>query len=210
MGIKVPFYGADGSSKGEIDVDISALGERVNLHLIRQAVHLVETNMRLGTAKTKNRVEVEGSGRKRHRQKGTGRARVGDGKAPSRRGGGVAFGPTLRDFSLKMNRNARRNATRSALLAKFIDGEVAVIESFASEDGRTKAVAGLLGKLELPMPMLVGIPGDDKKLHLATRNIPRLLLTVTRNFNAYDLVRHRQILLTKEALDGLLSEEKTS
>jgi large subunit ribosomal protein L4 len=114
--------------------------KHLHLPLRRDILHLAVVyegdKTRQGTASTKTRYEVHGSGRKISPQKGTGKARRGDRQSPLMKGGGKTFGPKPRDFSTKLNRKVYDLAWRTALSYRYRRGELIV-----TEDG-----------LELPLP----------------------------------------------------------
>ena len=104
---------------------------------------------RAGTASTKTRKDVRGSGAKPWRQKGTGRARAGTRKSPVWRGGGVAFGPKPRDYSFKLNRKVKKQAVSMALSARFQEGNLVVLDDFTLEQIKTKDFVNVMNTLDL-------------------------------------------------------------
>src|SRR5688572_23318721 len=129
--MNVPVYNMQGAEVGSFAIDEQALGGRINPALIKQAYVCYHANLRQGSAKTKNRREVEGSTRKLYRQKGTGNARHGDKKANLFRGGGHGHSKkrTREDYRLDLPKKMRRKANRNALLAKLVDNEVRIIDT---------------------------------------------------------------------------------
>ena len=102
------------------------------------------------------------TGAKAWRQKGTGRARVGALSVPHRRGGGAAFGPKPRGYTVKVNRKARRKALRAALSVHADRDSVAVLDVAAFSEPSTKKAAEALAKWGARTPTLVGVSGDDE------------------------------------------------
>ncbi|MBI4576080.1 MAG: 50S ribosomal protein L4 [Planctomycetes bacterium] len=196
------------SSEGtEVDVirfPDEVLGATVRRRLLRDAVVMYEANQRRGTHDTLNRDEVAGTGAKMYRQKGTGRARHRDRVVNLWRGGYVAHGPHPRDYRQAFPRKARQTAIRSALLAKFRSGEVAVIDGLALEAPRTKAVASMLKALGLQGTVLFATEARDENLIKSARNIPGLTLSDVDSLDAWHVLRHRWLLLTRGAVDRLL------
>ncbi|MBN1420734.1 MAG: 50S ribosomal protein L4 [Planctomycetes bacterium] len=204
---ELPVRSADGKPAGTIEVSSESLGGEICIESIRRAVHMYGVNRRVGSACTKTRAEVAGSNRKLWRQKGTGRARVGSGKSPHWRKGGACFGPKPRDYSQRLNRLVRRKAFSSAVLAKVADGEVVVVESLEFPSPKTRRLAALLLELGIRGTCLVGIEKVDPNLYLSARNLRGVRVLPVSDWNAYEVLRHGTLLLTRKALEGLLKEE---
>src|SRR3954464_175547 len=147
----VPVYNIKRAKVGSMSSAEQALGGEVNPALIKQAYVRYHANTRQGSARTKNRRQVEGSTRKLYKQKGTGNARHGDKKANLFKGGGHAHSKkrTREDYRLDMPKKMRRKANRNALLAKLVDGEVRIIDSIAFSEPRTKAFQEFLLGLKI-------------------------------------------------------------
>src|SRR5690349_22457775 len=133
-----------GEKVGTIDVDPAEFGGKVNRQLLHDVVLMHLANQRAGTHSTLRRGEVTGSTKKLFRQKGTGNARVGPRRTNKRRGGGTAKGPKPRDYEYHLPKKAVRAATRQAILSKFQDGEVVVIDDLKVGAIKTKEVASVL------------------------------------------------------------------
>jgi large subunit ribosomal protein L4 len=203
--LQVPLRGAEGEDKGSLSVTASLLDRRIRYPLLKEAIVMYEANKRVGTHETKTRGQLAGSNKKPWRQKGTGRARAGSRKSPLWRGGGTVFGPHPRDYSYAINRKQRRAAVRSALLAKFRDGQVVVLEGLAAEGPKTKPVARTLRALGVRGSCLIGTSKVDRNLVLAVRNIPDVMIAPLSEFNARDVLRVRSVVLLREAFDSLVS-----
>src|SRR6266480_4357419 len=132
-----------GDTVGTVDVDPADFGGEVNRQLLHDVVVMHLANQRAGTHSTLRRGEVAGSTKKLFRQKGTGNARVGTRRTNKRRGGGTAKGPKPRDYEFHMPRKAVRASTRMALLSKFQDNEVVVIDDLTLPEVKTKQMAGV-------------------------------------------------------------------
>ena len=172
-----------------------------------QAVHDVITalraNRRSGTANTKTRAEVKGSGKKPWRQKGTGRARAGRVTSPIWRGGGVVFGPRPRSYAKVVNKRTRQLAFGKALSARIQAGDVVTSDSFAVADGKTKTFVSQLGALGMPPKTLVISAGFDEKTYLAARNVQQALLMTAAEVNTEHLLYYDKIIVTSDALPAL-------
>ena len=158
---------------------------------------------RTGTAKTKNRAEVSGTGKKPWRQKGTGRARTGSLRTNIFRGGGVTHGPRPRDFSKKVNAKTRQLALRKALSERMKDGEVVLVDSLELESHKTKELRNHILSLKpenAETVLLVNAKPNDN-LALAARNLPLLNLVQADTLNTYQVLWPDVVILSKEALE---------
>lgn len=208
---ELPLYDRTGKNAGTITVDEKIFGDKVKKRLLHQVVIIHEANQRQGTASTKTRGEVEGSTRKPWPQKHTGMARAGTIRSPIWRHGGIVFGPRPRDYRLTLTDSMRKAALNSALLGKILDKAVGVIEGIEVKPPKlTRQVAALLKTIGYDRSTLIGIEAPSREAHLATRNLPRVKLVPVREFNAYDILKHRNVLLTKGALEALVAARKTS
>jgi large subunit ribosomal protein L4 len=204
--LQVPVRGIAGDDRGQVSVPAARLDERVRYRLLKEAVVMYAANRRAGTHETKTRSEVSGSTKKLYRQKGTGHARAGSRKSPLRRGGGVIFGPHMRDYSYSIHRKQRRLALRSALLSKFRDGQVLVVEGLQATEPKTRTVRKALDALGVEGSCLIGTKDLDKSLVLSVRNLPGVLIAPVREFNALDVLKVRKVVLTREAFEVLAAE----
>ena len=204
---KVAVQNAEGEEVESVSFPGDRLDTRVRTALLKEAIVMYQANKRQGTHETKTRSRIRGSNRKSWRQKGTGRARAGTRKSPLWRGGGVIFGPHPRDYSYSMNRKQRRRALQSALFGKFRSGEVKVIDRLEVSEPKTKQMAQLLKNLEIEGRVLIGAERVDRNVLLAARNIARLKLVPVAEFNAFDVLHARTVLLTKDAFSRLIGQD---
>ena len=170
-----------------------------------QAVHDVITamraNRRSGTASTKTKATVSGSGKKPYKQKGTGRARAGYMSSPVRVGGGVVFGPHPRDYSKKVTKSVKRLAFRKALSSRIIAGDVSVVDAFALTEPTTKAFVKLVGEsTEEKKKVLIIGEQFDEMTYKAGRNVKSVQMTTVDGVNTEDLLHYNKILITQDAL----------
>ena len=184
---------------GSLDLADAVFAAPVNDALLYEAVRHHMAGQRRGTAKTKTRHEVSGSGKKLWRQKGTGRARMGSIRSPLWRHGGTTHGPQPRDYSYKLPRKMLLGALRSALSAKLRDGELAVIQAFNLNDHKTKTMAGVLKTLEVKKGVLLVDNGENVNLTRGSRNLPGVKLVASKDVNVYDLLGHQRVLLSEAA-----------
>ena len=204
--IKVDVYNPEGEGCGQVDVDESVLGE-VNVAVMRSVVRVYEANRRVGTKHVRSRGEIAATGHKLYRQKHTGNARAGSRVTNIRRGGGKAHAPKGKDWSLRFPRKARRAATRSALLARLRDGEVRLVEAPRLDAPKTRVVADLLKSLGVERPCLLVIAGEAGAIEVlwkSGRNIDGLTLRRVQDVNAYDLLRPRAVVFTREAFEAMM------
>jgi large subunit ribosomal protein L4 len=201
--MELPVYNESGELAGKVQFDETVLGTKVKRRLLHEAVVMYEARRRRGTVKTKTRAQRAGTGRKPWRQKGTGRARVGSRRSPLWRKGGVIWGPKPRDFSYSMPIKARREALRSALLSKFKDEQVKVIDKLDFEAPKTKRMAELLKRLGIKSRCLLAVKESQANVLKSVRNIPRTAMSAIGDLNAFDVLRGGEILFTKEAIESL-------
>lgn len=206
--IQVPVKGVGGEDRGHVTVSVDRFDTRVRYPLLKEAAVMYLANKRVGTHATKTRGQIAGSNKKPWKQKGTGRARAGTRKSPLWRGGGTIFGPHPRDYSYAINRKQRRVALRSALFAKFRDGQVIVIDGLKADSPKTKPVAAALKALGVQGACLIGTSAQDKNLYLSARNIPGVLVSAVRDFNALDVLNARTVVLTRDGFDALLASSE--
>ncbi len=205
---EVPVRNAEGNEVGRVQIDSSRIDQRVRPRLLKEAVLMYQATKRVGTHETKTRGQVVGSTIKPWRQKGTGRARAGTRKSPIWRGGGIVFGPHRRDYSIALPKKMRSRAVRSALLGKLKDGELVVVEGLKTEAPKTRFIAGVLKALGIQGRCLIGTAGMDRNLVLSARNLPGVRIAPVAEFNTLDILTSKTVLLTREALDEVLSGKK--
>jgi len=208
--IDLAVYNKEGQEIDTLKVDESVFGGSVRYPLLKQAIVRYHANKRVGTAATKGRSMVAGSGRKLFRQKGTGNARVGNIRTGKRVGGGVTFAKVARDFSKRMPKKQRRLARDSAILAKLLSNDVVVVDELNFERPRTGDFVSVLGNLKIERSCLVTISSADANLYKSARNIPKIAVMPVAELNAGDICRYRKILITKEALLFLLKRDNVS
>ena len=199
----IKVYRMDGSEAGEMQLSDKIFGAEYNEPLIHQAVVTRLANERQGTKSTLTRTEVRGGGAKPWRQKGTGRARQGSIRAPQWTKGGVVFAPKSRDFSKKMNVEARRGALFSALSKKVADGELIVVEKLAVSAPKTKEMVKFAEALKLDKRTVLVMDTDDANVILASRNIQNLSTLPVAQISTYEVVANRKVVLTKGAVEKI-------
>ncbi len=205
--MEVPVLNKAGKEVGRLKIDEADLGGRVNPALIKQAYVRYHANTRQGSARTKSRGMVEGSTRKIYKQKHTGRARMGPVRTVIRRGGGMSFAKTKtrEEYRLDMPVKMRRKANRNALLAKLIDNEVKVLDSLAFETARTKEFRAMLDALGVNRTCLVAANPGEKAAIQSARNIDDVTVCPAHEINAFNLLNHRFVIISKADLQAWLA-----
>ena len=202
--IEVPVYNQSGEKVDTLQVDEAKLGGEVRQSLLKQALVMYHANQRQGTVRTLARGEVAGSTRKMFRQKGTGNARTGGIRNPIKKGGGHAKQKRPKDWRQKMPQKARRAARNSALLFKLQNNDVRVIDAVKVDQPKTKVVAQMYKALGIERSCLVALPQRDLNVEKSARNIDRTSTTTVAQLNAWDILRHRTLLVTRTGLQALL------
>lgn len=208
-GLKISVYNILGKTVESLSLPKEVFSVKVNDNLMTQAVRVYLANQRRGTVKTKSRGEVNISTKKIYKQKGTGRARHGAASAPIFVGGGIAFGPRPRDYSLKMSQKSRKVALFSALTSKLQDGGIKVVSGLEKLEPKTKSMATLLTLLQLrgkKNSLLLVTPKsgkDFKNVFKSARNIEGVEITSTNLLNTYAVLKARNILFMKDAVKTL-------
>ena len=198
----VKLYNQTGAEVGTVELNDSVFNVEYNEPLVHQAVVAQRNNARQGTKCTLTRTEVRGGGIKPWRQKGTGGARQGSIRAPQWAGGGVVFAPKPRDFSQKMNKQARRNAICSALSEKLRNNELTVVDKIDIQP-KTKEMVKVLTALKLDKRVLVVVTPEDGAVVRAANNIPGVSTLSCNQINVYDLVANAKCVFTQAAVKNI-------
>ncbi|MBE5758283.1 MAG: 50S ribosomal protein L4 [Clostridiales bacterium] len=192
-----------GQECGTMKLNDAVFKEEYKEALIHQVVVAHLANLRQGTKSTLTRSEVRGHAKKPWRQKGTGRARQGSTKAPQWRGGGVAFAPKPRDFSKKVNKEAKRVAFRSAISTKLAEKELIVLENLDIKDAKTKTMIEVMKNLSLEKTAVFVTAGRNENVVRASGNIPGVEVTSSDLLNVYDIVKCDRLVVTADAIKSI-------
>lgn len=198
----VELYDKERRVKGAVDLPDTVFGVEVKPHLLHHVVVAQLAARRAGTASTKTRKEVAGSGKKPYRQKGTGRARRGSEKSPLLRGGGTVFGPHPRSYRKKVNRKEMKAALRCALSAKAGEGKLILVEDLELSSPRTKEFLDMAGKLGLSDALLV-TEERSRNLDRGIRNLSSFKSLPVAGLNVYDILSFDQLVVTQPALEKI-------
>jgi large subunit ribosomal protein L4 len=192
-----------GGGSGSLDLDDAVFGERFHGALVHEAVRAELAARRQGSASTKTRAEVAMTGAKAWRQKGTGRARVGALSTPQRTGGGVAFGPKPRGYTVKVNRKARRRALRAALSLHAERGTIAAIDASGFDTPSTKAAASTLAGFDGEGSVLVVLADGEESCAKSFRNLAGVSVLHVDDVGVADVVGSGRLVVSEAALARL-------
>jgi large subunit ribosomal protein L4 len=192
-----------GGAKKEVSLEESVFGAEIKPHLVHEAVRSELNEHRQGTRAAKSRGLVSGGRAKPWRQKGTGRARQGTIRAPHFTGGGVAFPPTPRDFSVKVNKKALKAALRSALSDHAQAGTIALLDPKSFDTPSTKVASDLLATWGASTPTVVVVTEEEASVTKSFRNLDRVLVTVPSELEVAHVVWARSLLVSQDALDAV-------
>jgi large subunit ribosomal protein L4 len=195
-----------GEVVGSFDLDDRVWGIEPNRAVVHQAVVAQLANQRKGTADTKTRGEVRGGTHKMWRQKGTGRARQGDRRAPHWTGGGVVFGPHPRSYHKDFPRKMRRLAMKSALSARLAESALTVVDTLTLSAAKTREVRGALTALGVARSALIVIAEADEAVSRASRNLPEVRAVTPGGLNLLDVLKYRHLILTRPAAEALTEQ----
>ncbi len=202
--MEVDFYTTEGSKSGKVELPDEIFGSKISQQTLYQTVKAYEANQRQGTASTKSRSDVELSGKKLYRQKGTGRARAGSAKSPTRVGGGVAFGPSPRDYSQKVPKKVKRLAMKSALSAKAGEGTVMAIEDLSFDEPKTAKMVQILNSIGIGDRKVILLLSElSPNVVKSCRNIPGLEVKPAKDVSVYELLWSDVVLFSKGGLESL-------
>lgn len=200
--MKLTIYKTDGKSSGKkADLSDEIFAIEPNETVLYEDVRRILANRRQGTAKTKERSEVRGGGRKAYKQKGTGMARRGSIRSPLLKGGGTVFGPKPRTYTVRLTKQAKRLARKSALSLKASDKAITVVDDFTFEEPKTAQVIDLLTALKVVgKKVLIVTAETDKNIYLSARNIPGVSVLEANKPSTYEIMNADVVLFQKSAI----------
>lgn len=209
---KFDLYDLTAQKVGDIELADGVFNIEANNQAIFDAVLRQRASWRQGTHDTKTRSEVSGGGKKPFRQKGTGHARQGSIRATQYRGGGIAFGPTPRSYSFKLNRKVRRLALKSAISLKAKNDNFIVLDSIAMAEAKTKEFIKVMDafKLDRKVLFVVDVEDDFDNAYMSLRNLPNAAMITSDSVNVYDILDANKLVMTKAAakkVEGVLSND---
>lgn len=205
----IKVYDKSGSVTGERTVEETALVLNRGEQAVKDTVVAILNGYRAGTAKTKNRSEVSGTGKKPWKQKGTGRSSFGSSRNPVWRGGGVAFGPVPRDYSQKINKKVVALAYARALSDKIAAGELMLVDSLIFDEPKTKLSAAMIKTMGLTGSTLIVVADDptcgdaNDNFFFSSGNLPSVGVCSAGELDVYMLCRFKNIVVTTAAFAAL-------
>ena len=201
--MKAEVTSLDAGKAGDIELADAIFGLEVRNDLIHRMVRYQTLKRMAGTHHAQDRSEVAVTGKKMTKQKGTDGARHGNKSAPQFRGGGKAFGPKPRSHAIDMPKKVRALALRHALSSKAKAGEIVVIDRVESTDGKTKGLKERFGKLALTNALIIDGSEIEPGFARAARNIPNIDVLPVQGINVYDILRRKNLVLTRAAVEAL-------
>ena len=195
----VDVYNLQGKKTSQMELNEEVFNTPIKAHVIHQAMVSQRLNRRSGSASTKSRSEVRGSGAKLWLQKGTGRARVGQAASPTRRGGGVAFGPAPRKYDRKVPKKVRRSALRMALTDKYQTDRLIVVNGFDLPEIKTRDFVEAMQNFNVDRALIV-THEKNEVLEKSSRNVPWVKVMRHEGLNVYDVLRHEHLFLDQSAI----------
>jgi large subunit ribosomal protein L4 len=203
--MKLEVVDLTGKKTGTVELNDSVFNCEVNEQAIFDALLRQQSSWRQGTHDTKTRAEVSGGGKKPFRQKGTGRARQGSTRAVQYRHGGIAFGPTPRSHTFKLNRKVRRLALRSGLTLKAQNADLICVENMEMKEAKTKEFTKVLKALGIERKALFVVDTEEEfeNAYLSLRNLGNVEMVNVEGLNIYDLQNANKLVLTKTAAQKL-------
>lgn len=198
--MQVPLYNQIGEVVKNIEISDAVFGVPFNESVVHQAMVRQRADSRQGTSDTKGRGEVAGSGKKLFAQKHTGEARAGDKRSPTRRHGGVAFGPHPRDYTKAIPKKVRQLALRCLLSSKASEGNLKVIDQFTFAGPKTKEMIKVLDALKIENKTLIVTNESDQNVVKSARNLVGIKTLPASILNVLDLLSYGSLVMTEDAV----------
>lgn len=201
--MKVKVITLDNKPAGEIELADSVFAAPVRNDILHRAVIWQRAKAQAGTHKTKGISEISGTTKKPFKQKGSGNARQGSMRSAQMRGGATIFGPVVRSHAISLPKKVRKLAMRVALSSKQATGSLFVVDNIDIKDGKTKLVAEIFSKNGWDAPLFIDGAQVNEGFAKAARNIKHVDVLPQQGANVYDILRHKQLILTKDAVKHL-------
>jgi large subunit ribosomal protein L4 len=206
--MKVNVISLESKEAGSVDLADAIFGLEPRKDILQRVVEWQRAKKRAGTHKTKTRAEVSGTGKKPFKQKGSGNARQGTLRAPHHEGGGRAHGPVVRSHAYSLPKKVRALGLKHALSAKAKDGTLFVFADTKLKDAKTKTVVAGFEKLGFKKPLFITGATADEVFARAVRNVKGVDVLKVVGANVYDILRHKELVLTKDAVEALQARLK--
>jgi len=197
----VDIYNKTGNITGTMELSDEVFAITPNEHVMHQVVVAYLANQRQGTKKTKIRSEVSGGGKKPWRQKGRGGSRAGSTRSPLWPGGGTIHGPKPIDYRIDLPKKIKQLAKKSALSVRVSESNLLVLEDYKLEKIETKSFAETLKNLKVTKDSVLFLTASyDEQMYLSSRNIPNVTLNTADMISAFDVLKHKKIIIFKDAI----------
>ncbi len=201
--MKVKVVTLENKAAGEIELADSIFGLEVRQDILHRMVQYQRAKAQTGNHKTKGISEISGTTKKPFKQKGSGNARQGSLRSAQMRGGATIFGPVVRSHAIDLPKKVRKLALKTALSAKQKEGQLFIISDTQVKEAKTKAIVKLLEANGWNAPLFIDGAAVNEAFAKAARNIIHVDVLPTAGANVYDILRHKQLVLTKEAVAAL-------
>ena len=198
----IDVYNLNAEKTTEIELNEKIFGVPVRKDILHQVVVSQLNKRRAGTSAVKTRSEVNGSRSKLWRQKGTGRARVGTAMSPTRRGGGVAFGPVPRSYANKVPKKIRKAAIAMALSDKYNSKQLIVVDDFNLPVVKTKDFVKVMSNFEIKKALIV-TEDKNENLEKSSKNVPGIKVIRHEGINVYDILNHDHLFLVRPSIEKI-------
>lgn len=192
-------YNLEAQKTSEMEINDEVFNVPIKKHLLHQVVVGQLNNRRRGCASTKGRSEVNRSGKKLWKQKGTGRARVGSASSPTRKGGGVVFGPAPRNYSNRISKKVRKAALNMALSDKFISDRLLILEDFNLPEIKTRQFMDVMKRFKINKALII-VEGKNENLEKSSRNVSSVKVMRREGINVYDVLNHDHLIMERPAV----------
>lgn len=208
--MKVAVKTLENKAAGDIELSDTVFGAALRKDILARMVQYQLAKRRAGTHKTKGVSEISGTTKKPWKQKGTGRARAGSLRSSQFRGGATIFGPVVRSHAVSLPKKVRELALRVALSAKQAEGKLFILDSLQIKEAKTKLIVAALEKFGFVKPLIIGGEQLEEAFAKAARNIKGVDVLPQQGTNVYDILNHKELVLTKDAvafLEARLAKE---
>uniref|UniRef100_A0A7C4TPE8 Large ribosomal subunit protein uL4 n=1 Tax=candidate division WWE3 bacterium TaxID=2053526 RepID=A0A7C4TPE8_UNCKA len=206
--MQLDIFDKNGKSTGKLSLDKDVFGVIPNTQVVSQYIRVFLSNQRQGTSKVKTRGEVSGGGKKPWKQKHTGRARQGSTRSPQWRHGGIAHGPTPKEWLLKLPKKMKRLAIVSILSSKFSKNSINILNEIKISKPKTKDITEVLSNLKARGKVLLVTASKNDALIQSSRNIKKLKVSLAENLNGYELMNANKIVFLKDAIEKIQEKYK--
>ena len=201
--MKIKVVTLENKAAGEIELSDAVFGAPVRKDILHRMVQWQRAKAQSGTHKTKTISEISGTGKKPFKQKGSGNARQGSMRSAQMRGGSTIFGPVVRSHAVDLPKKVRKLAMRVALSSKQADGTLFIVDNVDMKASKTKTMVAQFAKNGWDAPLIIGGAEVNENFAKAARNIKFVDVLPQQGINVYDILRHKQLILTKEAVAHL-------